>query len=43
MRTITQHEAIKSIRKPCPPPTRIERPFRGGGYRRRNKWSKNED
>ena len=36
---ITQLEAIKSIRKPFAPPTRVERPFRGGGYRRKNKWN----
>jgi hypothetical protein len=27
-------EIYKSIRKPTPPPTRIERPMRGRGYRR---------
>lgn len=45
MKAITQLDAIKSIRKPCPPPTRVERPNRGGGYRRKNKWGKdnNED
>ena len=36
--TLTQLEAYRSIRKPLPPPTRIERPKKGRGYRRpRNK------
>lgn len=38
MKMMTQLEAYKSVRKPCPPPTRVERPQKGRGYRRpRNK------
>lgn len=41
----SQLEALKSIRKPVAPPTRVERPNKGGGYRRPQgnyrKWDEN--
>ena len=37
---LTQLEAYRSVRKPMPPPTRIERPVRGRGYRRRGRYGK---
>jgi hypothetical protein len=37
----TQKELMDSIRKPVPPPTRIERPVKGGGYKRKEKFHKN--
>lgn len=40
---IFQMEAIKSIRKPVPPMTTVERPKKGGGYRRRDKHKKSLD
>ena len=36
----SQIEALRSIRKTGLPQNRIERPNKGGGYRRRNKWSR---
>ena len=33
-------DAYKSIRKPIPPQTRIERPVKGRGYRRHDKHKK---
>jgi len=39
----TQLDLLKEIRKPVPPPTRVERPDKGGGYKRRPKHKKNED
>lgn len=40
MKLMTQLEAYQSIRKPLPPRGRIERPAKGGGYRRRQKHRK---
>jgi hypothetical protein len=40
MKNISQMDAIKSIRKPIPPFTKIERPMKGGGYRRHPKNKK---
>lgn len=37
---MTQLEAWKSIRKVLPPRGRVERPVKGGGYRRRAKHQK---
>jgi hypothetical protein len=33
-------EAYKKLRKPLPPKGRVERPVKGGGYRRRTKHKK---
>lgn len=35
-----QLAAYKSIRKPLPPPTKIERPLKGRGYRRKGRYGK---
>jgi hypothetical protein len=40
MKAITQIEAWKAIRKLMPPKGRVERPIKGGGYRRRPKHRK---
>lgn len=40
MKTMSQIEAWKSIRKMLPPQGRIERPLKGSGYRRRPKYQK---
>jgi hypothetical protein len=40
MKVMTQLEAIRSVRKPLPPPGRVERPVKGGNYRRRSKHRK---
>jgi len=40
MKLPTQLETIKSIRKPMLPKTRVERPVKGGGYRRKQKHQK---
>lgn len=40
MKMRTQIEAYKSIRKGGLPQNRVERPLKGGGYRRRNKWNR---
>lgn len=37
---MTQLEAYKAVRKPIPPVGRIERPAKGGGYRRKDKWGR---
>jgi hypothetical protein len=42
MKSISQREAIKSIRKPIPPATKVERPIKGGGYNRRQDGWKDE-
>ena len=34
----TQLDLMKSVRKPIPPATKVERPEKGGGYRRQNKF-----
>ena len=36
MRTMTQLETLKAIRKPATPPSRIIRPKKGGGYNRKD-------
>ena len=36
-RLLTQLEAYRAVRKAALPKNRVERPVRGGGYRRRNK------
>jgi len=41
MKLKTQIEVYKSIRKPLLPP-RVQRPIKGGGYRRNNDW-RNDD
>lgn len=40
MEAIIQIEAWKAIRKLMPPKGRVERPIKGGGYRRRSKHRK---
>ena len=40
MKLPTQLEVIQSVRKPALPKTRVERPKRGGGYRRKEKHQK---
>lgn len=37
---LSQLEAYRSVRKPVPPPTRVERPTKGQGYRRRGRYRK---
>ncbi len=39
----SQLDLIKSVRKPIPPATKVERPVKGGGYKRRPKHKKQED
>ncbi len=39
----TQAELIKSVRKPILPATMVERPVKGGGYKRRAKHQKEID
>ncbi len=39
----TQLELMKSVRKPIPPATMVERPVKGGGYKRRPKHKKEID
>jgi len=36
MKVISQLEALKMIRKPATPPTRVIRPKKGGGYNRKD-------
>ena len=36
----TQLDLIKSVRKPIVPATMVERPVKGGGYKRRPKHQK---
>jgi hypothetical protein len=43
MKTMTQLEAYKAVRKPLPPAGRVERPTKGGGYRRKDKWNRKYD
>lgn len=38
MKMKSQVDLFKSVRKPLPPQNRVERPAKGGGYRRKNKW-----
>jgi hypothetical protein len=38
MKTKSQIALFQSIRKALPPQNRVERPVKGGGYRRKNKW-----
>lgn len=40
MKAITAIEVYRSIRKPMPPAKRVERPVKGGGYRRNPKHKK---
>lgn len=40
MKTLTQLELLKAIRKAALPQNRIERPVKGAGYRRRQKHRK---
>lgn len=40
LKTPTQEELLKSIRKPGVPPTKVERPEKGGGYKRHKKHKK---
>lgn len=40
MKAMSTLEVYQSIRKPLPPLGKIERPVKGGGYRRRNKHRK---
>jgi hypothetical protein len=40
MKPKSQLELIKSVRKPVPPATKVERPEKGGGYKRRPKHKK---
>ena len=42
MKAISQEQVMDMVRKPMPPPTRVQRPVRGGGYRRKSKWNKKE-
>ena len=42
-KTLSQMDAIKSIRKPIPPMTTVERPVKGGGYNRKHKHKKNHE
>lgn len=37
MKLLTQVQRYKTMRKDMPPPTRIERPLKGRGYRRRQR------
>lgn len=39
MKNKSQFETFKSIRKPLLPQNRVERPMKGGGYRRREKFA----
>lgn len=44
MKLKSQLEVLKSIRKPQPPPTRVEQPVKGAPYKRPSKnWQKWED
>ncbi len=43
MKAMTQLEAYKAIRKPLPPQGRVERPVKGGGYCRKDKWGNKYD
>lgn len=39
----SQYETWKKTRKGFPPSERVERPVRGGGYERKQKFKKNWD
>jgi hypothetical protein len=39
-KTLSQMDAIKSIRKPIAPAVKVERPEKGGGYKRNKKHKK---
>jgi len=39
----SQLDLIKSVRKPIPPATKVERPNKGGGYKRHSKHKKKID
>lgn len=43
MKLMTQMEAYQAVRKPALPQNRIERPKKGAGYSRKNKWGKRYD
>jgi len=40
MKTMSFLEIYRSLRKPLPPKERVERPVKGGGYRRHAKHKK---
>jgi hypothetical protein len=42
MKMMSQMEVYRTIRKPFAPAVKIERPVKGRGYRRHNKWRREQ-